>query len=144
MPGLENLPGWQGPLVLVLPLQTGGLASRQVLAARFVPEHQVPESGEIHTSCCVDESLGGEPSNAKPRNVGRMDTLLTEEFGSQFAFDEAQELDLMVDLLFRRNDYLNVCLAYASFTQRFPDGLKRSGPATRQLVTASLAKLLGH
>lgn len=73
-----------------------------------------------------------------------MDTLLTEESGSQFVFDEAQELDLMVDLLFRRNDHLNVCLAYASFTQRFPDGLKRPGPATRQLVTASLAKLLVH
>lgn len=71
-----------------------------------------------------------------------MDTLLTEEFGSQFAFDEAQELDLMVDLLFRRKDHLNICLAYASYIQRFPDGDQRLGPGTRQLVSASLGKLL--
>ena len=73
-----------------------------------------------------------------------MDAFLTEEFGSQFAFNEVQELDLMVDLLYRRNEHLNVCLAYASFTQRFPDGFTRSGPGTRELVTASLTKLLVH
>lgn len=73
-----------------------------------------------------------------------MGKLLTEEFGSQFAFDEVQELDLMVDLLSRRNEHLNVCLAYASFTQRFPEGYTRSRYATRQLVQASLAKLLVH
>lgn len=53
-----------------------------------------------------------------------MDTLLTEEYGSQFAFDEAQELDLMVDLL-RRKDHLNACLACASFTLRLPDGFQQ-------------------
>ncbi|MGI4827850.1 MAG: hypothetical protein ACRYFU_06640 [Janthinobacterium lividum] len=73
-----------------------------------------------------------------------MDTLLTEEFGSQFAFDGAQELDLMVDLLSRRNDHLDVCLAYASFIQRFPNSSMELRPGTRQLVKGSLEKLLVH
>ena len=73
-----------------------------------------------------------------------MDTFLTEEFGSQSAFDGAEELDLMVDLLFRRKNHLSVCLAYASFIQRFPNGVEQLRPSTRQLVKGSLGKLLMH
>lgn len=71
-----------------------------------------------------------------------MDTLLTEEFGSQFAFEGAEELDLMIDLLFRRNDHLGVCFAYASFVQRSPGDLDQLRPGTHHLVKGSLAKLL--
>lgn len=62
-----------------------------------------------------------------------------EQFGSFFAIDEMEDLELLTDLLDMSGKYLDVIFAVASYVQRVPDGMSRLTPAVIERLSRSKA-----